>query len=350
MEFDKQKYSSIYKELEANAKSTIISFFDASDITGTDKAQVISNIINNLVDKALLGMIELEKLDLQNEQLQKQIQEIDANISLKQKQELEVVASTSRENDLANAKILDLGASVSLKQKQELEVVASTSRENDLSSAKILDLGASVSLKGKQELEVVASTTRENSLSSARVNDLNKSIELKEEQRQEVSASTVRNDNLATADINLKDAEEKLREQQKTELVSNGIKDRTIKDRNADLLQEKLLLEQGLRPEKIESAQIDNNTKTHRLTTTIPLQDSKIEADIEYVDQQKTSLADSVEDNRNIKSLGSMGDTIGMITGASIVPPSGMVNSYLSVYNDLTGSVGGATDGFTKIE
>lgn len=109
-----------------------------------------------------------------------------AEVSLLNDQELEVVASTVRQDAESAAK-------VSLMADQETEVVAATARQDAESAAKI-------SLMADQEAEVVAATTRENNESTAK-------ISLMSDQEAEVVAATARQDAESVKKITLMEAQ-----------------------------------------------------------------------------------------------------------------------------------------------
>jgi hypothetical protein len=102
------------------------------------------------------------------------------------------------------------------------------------------------------------------------------------------------------------------------------------------LQQEKLTLEQSLRAEKIESADLENQIKSHRLNTTMPKQDEKIDADKDFVVEQKAQLSATVGYNNKIKTLGHFTSLFGtMGAGGMIVPDEGW--AFISaIGNDLT--------------
>jgi len=94
--------------------------------------------------------------------------------------------------------------------------------------------------------------------------------------------------------------------------VKESIKDRQSKrgpEINILLAQEKLILEQ------IE----------------------KLKKDIEYVVAQKTSMLEQLIDNRIIKSMDSMGETISTIANGGVVVPKKLFEVYLELHNKLTG-------------
>lgn len=95
----------IYDALEAKAKGTVNSYFESYDITGTDKAMIISNTVQTLISQSVNAVLQDDVNASQISLNDKQKDKIDKELDLLQSQKAEVLASTTRQDNEATAKI-----------------------------------------------------------------------------------------------------------------------------------------------------------------------------------------------------------------------------------------------------
>jgi hypothetical protein len=245
MAFDTTAYSTIYNAIESEALDTTNQFFDSYEITGEEKAQIIANVINNIVTSSLKAMTD----DKQMELMDAQKLDIEASIALKEAQTAETLAGTTRQNNLATAE-------ASLKSAQEAEIQSDTIRKNNLANIDIAikaqqefaekikngETGATYNysyMSGDSELSdsttdfssipngawitsVVVSDGTSTSMYHAetakilteaemiekQMLEVDKNIDLKDAQIDEAEADTIRKNNIANADTAIKSQQE----------------------------------------------------------------------------------------------------------------------------------------------
>lgn len=91
----------------------------------------------------------------------------------------------------------------------------------------------------------------------------------------------------------------------------------------------------GVQEKQIELDDEELKMKQYQLKTLMPAQLRDIEADIALKGSQKAQIEKSVIDNRKIKSLDSLGQTIGMALGANIKVPQNLYAGYFGLINSL---------------
>jgi hypothetical protein len=89
---------------------------------------------------------------------------------------------------------------------------------------------------------------------------------------------------------------------------------------------------------KQTQATIDNNIKNYNLSNLLPAQLGSINADTALKQEQKAQLAQSVIDNRKIKSIDALGNTSGLAMNANVTVPANLWGAYFGILNDLNTS------------
>lgn len=142
--------------------------YDEGRITGVEYATVYLGSLQAVLQQSVTFALEKQLAARKAELIEEQILESQANQRLIDEQMDLVIAQTAkayedvkasqertiRENLLNNANLDKIAEEIDLLQSQDLEVIASTARQDRESEAKITDLNYSIAIKAQQELKL----------------------------------------------------------------------------------------------------------------------------------------------------------------------------------------------------
>ena len=231
----------VYDTLITKAESTLTTMFDRYDLSGTERATVLSNVI---VNAQSLSVSSVQQQELNESQ-------IDANIAN--------IALTERNTALTEANIEKVAEEIDVLQSQDLEIIANTTRQNNLANAQVANTERNTALTESQIESLGISDTLKTNMTNADIDVKNAQKAVTERQASKVEAEieSVQDENTRRNTMNTKDLQ-----------VKDAQKTLTYREAMLKEQQQRLLANQTAY-EAEKTTTLENNTKANMLIRTI---------------------------------------------------------------------------------